>query len=52
MRYEVAIDLKKVPLVKRNKIVDIVKRSGSYYKLESQIIEVDFRTAKKIFEEI
>ena len=52
MRYDVQIDLKKLPLIKRNKIVDIVKRSRSYYKLENQVIDVDFKTAQIIFNEI
>lgn len=52
MLYTVAIDLKKLSLIKRNKIIDIVKSSSNYYKLENQIIEVDWKTAKVILREI
>jgi len=45
MRYDVQYDLKKLPLVVRNKIVDTVKRSGQYYKLENQIIDVNIKTS-------
>lgn len=52
MRYEVQIDLKKLPLFKRNNIVDAVKRSGDYYQLENQVISMTIKTLKKITEVI
>ena len=48
MKYEVAFDLKKFPLSKRNNIIGIVKRSNTYYKLENQILEVNLACAKEI----
>lgn len=47
---DVAIDLKKLPLGTRNKIMGIVKKCNTYYKLDNQVLEVDFKTATKIFE--
>ena len=52
MRYEVQIDLKKLALQKRNLIMNIVKNSNCYYKLENQVLDVDFNTASKIFKSL
>lgn len=50
--YAVQIDLKKIALRQRNLIMSIVKRSKSYYKLENQVLDVDFNTASKIFKSL
>ena len=49
-KYEVSIDLKKLPLTIRNKIVDFIKGSRQYYHLENQVIEIDFKTSQKLFD--
>lgn len=50
--YAVQIDLKKIALRQRNLIMSVVKRSKSYYKLENQVLDVDFNTASKIFKSL
>jgi hypothetical protein len=52
MKYEVQIDLKMLPLATRNKIDNIVKRSGCYYSLENQVLSFDFRTMMKMAEQL
>lgn len=49
MRYDVQIDLAKLPLQTRNFIINAVKKTRSYYKLENQVLDIDFNTASKIF---
>lgn len=52
MLYNVSIDLKKLSISKRNKIMEIVKKLHVYYKLENQIVDVDWKTAKIILKEV
>ncbi len=50
--YACSIDLKMLPLGQRNKIVDLIRKSRAYYKLESQVISTDFDTMKNIMKEL
>ena len=52
MNYSVSIDIKQLPIQQRNKIVDLVKKTRAYYKLENQIISMDFKTAYVVFMEV
>lgn len=46
------IDLKKLPLMQRNRIMDLVHRSKRSFRLEYQIISLDLRTMKYIMSEL
>jgi len=50
--YACSIDLKMLPLGQRNKIVYLIRKSRAYYKLEGQMISVDFDTMKNIMKEL
>jgi hypothetical protein len=52
MLFEVSIDLKKLPLVQRNKVVDLVRATRAYYTLENQVISSDLNTMKKVMEKL
>ena len=52
MKYSCSIDLKKLSITQRNKIVDLVKKSRSYYNLENQVISIDLETMKKVMKEL
>ena len=47
-KYGVSIDLKKLPLVRRNKYVDVIKRLRIYYSLEAQVISFDEKHLSKV----
>lgn len=48
----ITIDLKKLPLMKRNRIMDLVHRSKRSFRLDNQILSLDLRTMKYIMSEI
>ena len=52
MKYDVQIDLSKLPLQTRNSIMRLVNNLRCYYKLENQVLYVDFKTASKIFKSL
>ncbi len=52
MKYQCSIDLKQLPLIQRNKVMDIVKKSREFYSLDKQVLSVDIKCMKLIMGEL
>jgi len=48
MEFEISINLKLFPLVKRNNIVNYIMKSRKRYKLENQIISIHNDVLKEL----